>query len=431
MNRPIQPDIHPDADSLNAFVERVLPEAEHERVLEHLAGCAGCRDVVYLTRQMAAIEAAPAPVPQVKTEPQRGWWSPLFAHWRVAWIPAAAVAAVGGVVFWVHVRSAQPAADMAQVAPMSAPVANTPPPSQTTARSVASQISSEPGARHAELHKPTEAAGARENKRAETAPAPNLQASQIVLGEMRPENAPLPAAPPVQPRPAMSAPAQVAPEPPLTNTQWQTSQPAQRTSSPALSAKPAEVAPGMVAVHGGVMAPPTGGPQPLGAVTQQSVTQYGTTPQPLNGIAALQLAKRIKLPSGLSTVSSAVMLNRLLAVDSAGALFLSVDAGKHWDAVPVQWTGKAIEVHAQPRAHSADADAGGGPVPVAEDSASPSEAASTIAPLPAPVPETRLAGAEAVPPVPAMLFRLVNDRHRTWFSSDGKTWREQLQNPAQ
>jgi hypothetical protein len=425
MNRPIQPVIHPDADSLNAFVEQVLPEAEHERVLEHLAGCVRCRDVVYLTRQMAAIEAAPMPVPQVKTEPRRGWWSPLFAHWRVAWVPAAALAAVGGVLFWVHVRSALPAADMVRVASTQAPLASPQPPSQAMARSVASSQSSEPAARGAEPHRPTDVAGLHENKRIE------LQASQV-LGEMRSENAPVPAAPPVQPRPAMPAPAQAEQEPPLTNTQWQTSQPVQRTASPVLSAKSAEAAPGMVAVHGGVMAPPSAGPQPLAAVTQQTVTQYVTIPQPVNGIAALQLAKRITLPSGLITVSSAAMLNRLLAVDSAGTLFLSIDAGKHWDAVPVQWTGKAIEVHAQPRTHSADADAGVGSGRFAQDSASPSEAASIIAPPPpAPGPETPLAGAEAVPPMPAMLFRLVNNRHRTWFSTDGKTWREQGQNPSQ
>ncbi len=33
MNQPIQPDIHPDADSLNAFVERVLREPERGRIL--------------------------------------------------------------------------------------------------------------------------------------------------------------------------------------------------------------------------------------------------------------------------------------------------------------------------------------------------------------------------------------------------------------
>ena len=115
MNRPTQPDIHPDADRLNAFVERVLAEPERGRVLEHVAGCARCRDIVYLAQQMAEAEAPP--VAQVQAGARRGWLSPLFAGWRVVWIPAAALAAVAGVLIWVHLHSAQPAVDMARVAP--------------------------------------------------------------------------------------------------------------------------------------------------------------------------------------------------------------------------------------------------------------------------------------------------------------------------
>ena len=37
---------HPDADTLTAFAERVLPERERGTVLEHLAGCRSCREIM-------------------------------------------------------------------------------------------------------------------------------------------------------------------------------------------------------------------------------------------------------------------------------------------------------------------------------------------------------------------------------------------------
>ena len=163
------------------------------------------------------------------------------------------------------------------------------------------------------------------------------------------------------------------------------------------------------------MAPPTAGPKPLAAAAQQNLTHYEMVPQPVDGLAALRLTKRLKLPSGLNPVSSAAMFNRLLAVDSAGTLFLSGDAGKHWDTVPVQWTGKVMGVSAQPRTLAGPAD-------------SPETAAASIELAPSPPPaDAQSADIKAPPPVPAVVFRLVNDQHRAWISSDGRTWHEQPQ----
>src|SRR5207245_4738135 len=41
---------HPDADLLTAFAEHSLPEREHERLIQHLANCAECREVVTLAQ---------------------------------------------------------------------------------------------------------------------------------------------------------------------------------------------------------------------------------------------------------------------------------------------------------------------------------------------------------------------------------------------
>jgi hypothetical protein len=54
---------HPDADLLTAFAEQSLPADERATVLEHLARCGDCRDVVALTLPPTEIlETAARPV---------------------------------------------------------------------------------------------------------------------------------------------------------------------------------------------------------------------------------------------------------------------------------------------------------------------------------------------------------------------------------
>jgi len=58
---------HPDADALTAFAERSLPEKERGAVLEHLARCGECRDILAL--------ALPASEPiQAVVRPSPGGW---------------------------------------------------------------------------------------------------------------------------------------------------------------------------------------------------------------------------------------------------------------------------------------------------------------------------------------------------------------------
>jgi hypothetical protein len=87
-------EVHPDADTLTAFVERSLPSTESETVVAHLAVCEPCREVVVLTQSLLAEPAtqtvlAPAPV----------------ARWRRLFTPAfgaiATVAAMAVIAFMV------------------------------------------------------------------------------------------------------------------------------------------------------------------------------------------------------------------------------------------------------------------------------------------------------------------------------------------
>ena len=95
MNSTPQLDLHPDADSLSAFVEQMLGAPEREQVLAHLAGCSRCRQVIYLAQQAAA--DADAPAAQPATQPVSWFW-----NWRFAWVPAAAVAAALALVVTFH-----------------------------------------------------------------------------------------------------------------------------------------------------------------------------------------------------------------------------------------------------------------------------------------------------------------------------------------
>src|SRR5215472_2288455 len=77
---------HPDADVLTAFTERTLGARERSHVLEHLAHCAECREVVVL--------AMPAEEPDLAVIlPVRGGW----LTWpRLRWgLVAAGVIVVG------------------------------------------------------------------------------------------------------------------------------------------------------------------------------------------------------------------------------------------------------------------------------------------------------------------------------------------------
>jgi hypothetical protein len=147
----------------------------------------------------------------------------------------------------------------------------------------------------------------------------------------------------------------------------------------------------------------------------------------MNGPAVMRLARRVKLPSGLNTVSSAALLNRLVAVDSAGGVFQSQDGGKRWEAVPAYWTGKAVQVQVPTHSlytlmpvHETQApELTPAPVPVPdapeESPAAPHSAATNAAPS--------AAKANADPPVLPLQFKLVTDRHEVWVSTDGKLWR--------
>jgi hypothetical protein len=99
---------HPDADLLTAFAEQALSVTERDGVLEHLALCGECREVVALAIPAADIVAAPlaAETEVVRTTVSRaGAPAPhklSFAWPSLRWVALAAGVAIVASVLLVH-----------------------------------------------------------------------------------------------------------------------------------------------------------------------------------------------------------------------------------------------------------------------------------------------------------------------------------------
>src|SRR5258706_11092359 len=74
---------HPDADVLTAFAERSLPDLERAVVLEHMARCGDCREIVALALPtMEPIETGGTRSPSPSISPSiRGWLTWPALRW--------------------------------------------------------------------------------------------------------------------------------------------------------------------------------------------------------------------------------------------------------------------------------------------------------------------------------------------------------------
>ena len=101
-----KPGVHPDPDLLTAFAEKSLNDRERGQVLQHLAGCADCRDV--LSFAMPEIQPALAPGPERST-----WLSWPVLRWGAL---AACVVVVSAAVT-LRYEHREPARSVAEKAP--------------------------------------------------------------------------------------------------------------------------------------------------------------------------------------------------------------------------------------------------------------------------------------------------------------------------
>jgi hypothetical protein len=350
MSELYQPGQHPDADQLSAFAEDALPAHERAQTLAHLAGCSDCRMIVSLA--LPPVED----IPQLQPAPARRPW---FYTWSVAWLAGAGLAAL--IFLTIHIRNGSVANPPTQTAdahlpaavsdpqPQASPLkAAAPPPAKTPAPAAApiftdaaraplsgaaidsQSINNLPVQNRRYIAQPQQqqmqqqtarnnylnnsisggAAGSgagifldqRNNSTATSRGAASANASGQPL----------------------TAAAAAAAAPPVTASD-------RLQSLPAAPPAPARV-----------MAAPRSNTTVEVSAAAPEIETTNATLSTTNGYIAS--AKVHALPNHLGIASTIARGNQMLALDTAGALFLSNDAGRHWKAVATKWAGRAVKV---------------------------------------------------------------------------------------
>lgn len=111
---------HPDANVLAAFSERLLAESEHATVLQHLAQCSECRQIVVLALPETEVAR------RIAFSSARPWFTAPVLRWGAV----AAAAVVAAIAIGVHEHAPQ---ETAKVADFSR-VQNGKPPADTVSR---------------------------------------------------------------------------------------------------------------------------------------------------------------------------------------------------------------------------------------------------------------------------------------------------------
>jgi len=404
MNPTIQPGMHPDAESLTAFAEQLLPAAEREEILAHMSTCSRCREVVFLAQQ-ATEEDQPVPVSaaaDAPIKPRTSWLS-----WKWAWIPAAACAGLIGFAVVHHYQGVatetQTAANVAPTDSLQAvgtpkteiqkPVSqNEPKPSKpaksspavVAEREVAPQMLKRDQAERLDEDKPTDQ-------------------KDLVLGGAAPQLAQASGAAGGSIHGKMAARAKSAPigGPSATN-QFQQQNAAnqqnmlqQSQNAQADSANKAVNAPSVpraesetATVQAGTVISTQLAATPATAQANVIPTTEQNKEVSMADAAGISKKQKGSLPNGLEALSVASDAGRTIALDTKGALFVSEDVGKHWKPVRTQWTGRAVLVRGLNTAEKGNA--------------------------------LGALGAMKVSPTPK--FELVTDNLQTWVSADGNTW---------
>ena len=422
MSEHLHPGLHPEPDSLTAFIEGVLPEHERLECLAHLAECSRCREIVFLAQEPTPVPAASYPAPA---------WRRWFAPVPVLAAAAAACIAVVAVSWYLHHTAGRPARDLVARVTPTQPV---PAPSPVTPKAPHLTV---PAPDRAAQRPPTEANSPRASHPIATVPA----AGSTVSVATAPPSLPPPPAIQVSAQsdliqnqlpPALQSSLPLPPAPPLVSIKDD------RASADGLSGISGTVTdPSGAAIPGAsvTLRQPagtfhrdartdiagqfrlTGLPagryelqigapgfrqtikqvelQPLQLAAVSSVLDVGSvsesvevtasTPTIQTDSAMISIEKHrkkvspsepralpSKLPADITVTSGRVML----AADSNGVLFLSRNAGKAWKAVKPAWPGKVVDL------------------------ITPAELSQT----------------------PSALFQLTTDSDSIWLSRDGSHW---------
>jgi hypothetical protein len=361
--------LHPDQDTLSAFVEGVLPEHERAQCLAHLAECSRCREIVFLAQETPAV---PVLVP-ITIHPRLVRPMPLLA--------AAAAVCFAVLGAWLYLRSKTEAPPREQAAEAT----DTPSPPEKQAEVQQPKPVAMKTAPRVPRPRPPEPAPQEPSPTPVTTPEVARAAPPPVTVESAQVSvSPLPAPPPritptqVAPVEALSgisgtvtdATGAVVPQATVELRQLAGNSTANAKTDDAGNFKFTGLAPGryelritragfrlaaqQVELHA----------QEVAAV--KSTLQVGSTAESVEVTAApstLQtesasvsrsrkkeavLPQPRPLPSKLPAETTVAHGKIVLAVDSAGALFVSGNSGKSWKAVKPQWAGKITDLIAPP-----------------------------------------------------------------------------------
>ena len=416
MSELLQPGRHPDADQLSAFAEQVLPDHEHLETLAHLAECPDCRGIVFLAQRAQETQD-----PAADAFPARTRW---LRNWHKLWPVAAALTCGLLVVAFVQRRQRVDLLQKADVAFESkAPV----PPSQARSPQpiVAGALPSERPAT------PKSSVTAKGVSSLHPAPAVlgtgvggfssvhgslsmdhhatgNLSAFSFNGSTAGKQSVDALSAGSYSMGSAMGGPVaqarslQEQKNSPLTGGREQTTDSqsqnqllSQQVTAPRSLSEPSQ----NDIQHSASQTVEVTNAAPVlqaeNAVVSASVFNLGG--------AAQARSARAPLPSKRLTASTISNGFETLAVDSAGDLFLSKDAGISWQHVARQWTGKVVKVSLAS--------------PISMTQSAPAKSPSAGA--------TPSANFETVPPATAAPrgFELTTDTGAMWSSSDGLVWK--------
>jgi hypothetical protein len=422
MNVTGQHEMHPDTETLGAFTEQALNAKERGNVLEHLAVCGRCRQVVALACEAAGAEVAAG---RLEAARPRAWWR----SWGLALVPAAALAATAVIAFYVHERAVERASEVAKLGqqqasektattPQALPQPRTDAVQPTPATPVDAQA--KPGAltKPRETARPDEARRPHPAEQDETAAAPPPEDANSPASESeeyrRSPSAEIRGAMAYARTPAQASADDKTPSEAAIYDEERKKQPEEvaeeRHQFAAKAATPPSLQDSKIDKTGidNTASAPAGSPT-AGSSEQVEVDaqQHEMQPAPyansgeleslrLSGFSGAHMTRPIHLPSGLPALSSASLDHRVLAIDKKGTLFFSDDSGFTWEKVKRQWTGRAILVRRK-----------------TAESATPPAAASQTA---------RNTSVSDALSHPETIFELVNDQSELWLSADGRIW---------
>jgi hypothetical protein len=388
MKPTVQLGAHPDAESLTAFAEQLLSGAEREQILAHMATCNRCREVVFLTQRMMEPEKlASATEPQESVRPTPRCW---FGGWRWAWVPTAALAGFIGFAVLQHQRRA--AVSQPEMAQNVSPAETTPSVQQQAPRREETKGMS--AARRRADRDAEVSSGALDRKDKATQKKDELAKESDLLSAVAPDVSGESAHRKLSARAKSST---IGGPMTQNQAQQQNNAPPQQQDyanevrptgtlfDSADKPVPAPVPPGGASESVTVQAEQ--GPI-LASATPATAPEIATAPKATQSVVlsnmktARLIEGRSALPSELGILSEAKAAKTTIAIDTAGALFLSEDGGKHWQPVKAQWTGRAVLLKVRPT--------------------------------------TGVSGGMLRQSTPQ--FRLTTDKLETWISEDGKTW---------